>query len=219
MCRTTETPPTFPFYDRLLARFYDPIMARMEERVLAPRRTQLLGNLQGRVLEVGAGTGANFSHYSMGADVLALEPVGPMLHRAEMRLRQCPPAARIQCWQAGIGDHFPVPQGGYDAIVFTLVLCTIPDVQSALLRAQQVLRPGGQALILEHIISDRPRKQFWQKAVNPCWKRMAGGCHLTRSTDFLLRQHGFQASEETYFTKGLRFYQAKGYFSKSEPTS
>ncbi len=119
------------WYDRLIARFYDPFTNYFERGFMGRRRRELLAGLQGSILEVGAGTGANFDHYPPGASVLAIEPSAAMLQRAaEKRAALTAKHADIRLLHAGIGDPEVsryVPESGFDAIVLTLVLCTIPD--------------------------------------------------------------------------------------------
>lgn len=213
MCSSNQAPQRTNWYAPIFARVYDPFMEKLEERILLPRRKALLAPLTGNILEVGAGTGINLPLYSPQARVLAIEPSVPMLRQAQERLRNTRVQADIRLLHAGIGDDFPLPEGGFDAIVCTLVLCTIPEPDAAVQRIKTMLAPQGQLAVLEHISARRTRNRFLQKLINPCWKQVAEGCHLTRHTDKRLRQHGFLPEGETYFTKGLRFYQANGTFA------
>mgnify|MGYP006300184947 FL=1 len=200
------------WYLRLLARFYDPIMRPFERRFAGPRRRELLHGLQGRVLEVGAGTGANFDHYPPGVSVLAIEPSAAMLRRAAEKREALPAGhADIRLLHAGIGDPEVaayVPEKGFDAIVLTLVLCTIPDPRAAIATLHAWLCPGGRLYVLEHIINESQPGRALQQCADPVWTQMAAGCHLTRPTDELLKQGGFRPEWETYYQRGLRFYQA-----------
>ena len=199
------------WYRRLVARFYDRFLADLEERVLVYKRTELLGDLQGQVLEIGAGTGANFPHYPAGAKVLAIEPSAGMLAYAQKKLQHHQIAAHIELLQAGVGDTVVadrLPPDSLDAIVATLVLCTIPDPEAALRHFHRWLKPEGRLYILEHIRSAVPSTQLIQDLANPLWKHLADGCHLNRATDQTLRALGFIPVWERYFTKGLPFYQA-----------
>lgn len=204
------------WYSRLVALAYDPFMRRFEERILQRYRKQLLGNLQGKILEVGAGTGVNFSLYPAEAEVWAIEPSPAMLQRAKKKLEAHPPQACIHLHLAGVED--PVleeltTEGGFDAIVFTLVLCTIPDPEKAISNARRWLKPDGEFVLLEHIGSAEPASRRWQNILNPFWTRFVDGCNLNRDTDQLLRNHGFIPDWEYYFVKGLPFYVARGRFA------
>jgi ubiquinone/menaquinone biosynthesis C-methylase UbiE len=199
------------WYSAVFARIYDPFMQQMEERVLQKRRKALLENLHGDILEVGAGTGANFVHYQADAKVIAIEPSALMLNQGEKKLRENQYPATFQLIQAGIGDQAveeAIPEGGLDAVVFTLVLCTIPDAKSALKQCVQWLKPGGKLVMLEHIASSDPWGYRVQTVINPVWKHLAEGCNLNRHTDQLVQSLGLQAESEEYFTKALPFYEA-----------
>ena len=200
------------WYDRLIAWLYDPITKYFERGFMGRRRRELLAGLQGNILEVGAGTGANFDHYPPGARVLAIEPSAAMLQRAaEKRAALAAEHADIRLLHAGIGDPEVagyVPKDGFDAIVLTLVLCTIPDPKAAIATLQGWLRPSGRLYVLEHIIHESQPGRTLQQFADPVWTELAAGCHLTRPTDELLKQGGFRAEWEAYHQRGLRFYQA-----------
>lgn len=194
-------------YRRLLATLYDPFMTYFEAAFLRAERADLLRDLRGRVLEIGAGTGANFPHYPAEAQVWAVEPSGPMLTRARRRI---PSGQSIKLIQAGIEDiELDFPPGHFDAIVCTLVLCTVPDPAGALARCRQWLRPGGELRVLEHIRSPHSRRARWQDRLTPAWRCLADGCHLNRPTDQWLRTAGFQAEAETYTLRGVTWYRAR----------
>ncbi|MCB9266905.1 MAG: class I SAM-dependent methyltransferase [Lewinellaceae bacterium] len=208
---STSRPHTDTLYSRLLARFYDPIMSGAEKSFLEEKRRQLLGRARGKVLEVGAGTGANFHLYNARAEVLAIEPSGAMLKYARKRLEKEGVTARIQLLKAGIGDdevRAVAPEAGFDYIVCTLVLCTVPGPGEALDLFRQLLKPGGQLLIVEHIQDNRQPQRWLQRAVTPAWKHLSEGCHLDRPTDELLKAQGFRAVEEAYFYRWVPFYWA-----------
>ncbi len=199
------------FYNKLFARIYDPFMASAERRTLGAWRKRLIGPLRGEILEVGAGTGVNFQYYGPDAKVLAIDPSAEMLAFAKRREAAASAKGRIELLQAGIGsaglDKRMRPHS-LDAIVATLVLCTVPDPQAAFERFQRWLKPEGKLVLLEHIHARTPLRRGLEKAVNPVWKILAEGCHLTRDTDRLLREAGFAAEEEAYFHLGVRWYAA-----------
>ena len=198
-------------YSKLFAAIYDPFMRKFEERILLKRRRTLLSGLQGNILEVGAGTGINFPLYAPGTNVLAIEPAADMLKKAAEKLARGNYPAHITLLQAGIGDTVlaeEVPAGGFEAIVFTLVLCTIPDPEAALRDCLSMLKTGGKLVILEHIASQGKWGYRVQRAINPVWTHLAEGCNLHRHTDRLLHSMDVQVVSEEYFTKVLPFYQA-----------
>ncbi len=199
------------WYRRLIARFYDRFLADLESRVLTYKRSELVGGLQGKILEIGAGTGANFPHYPAGTSVLAIEPSAAMLAYAKKKLQEHHISANIELLQAGVGDTTVaerLPPGSLDAIVCTLVLCTVPNPEAAIRNFHSWLKPDGRLYVLEHIQAADQPTQFIHNLANPLWKHLADGCHLNRTTDQALRAQGFEPIWEKYFTKGLPFYQA-----------
>jgi SAM-dependent methyltransferase len=199
------------WYSRVFARIYDPFMGKMEERVLQKRRRALLEDLEGDILEVGAGTGANFEWYPPSAKVIAIEPAGYMLRQAEEKVARGSLAAQFVLLEAGIGDDSvtaAIPPGGLDAVVFTLVLCTIPDPEAALRQCISWLKPGGKVILLEHIASKDKWGYLLQQTIDPVWNHLAEGCHLDRHTDILIQNMGLHKISEEHFTKALPFYKA-----------
>lgn len=198
-------------YARFFARIYNPVMKGMEKSVLGPRRKLLLEELEGEILEIGAGTGINFQYYNSNAQVLACEPSASMLKRAETQLEELG-KTNIKLIHAGLGDDVLVdylPEGGYDYIVCTLVLCTVPDLDAALKELHSWLKPTGQLIVLEHIRAKGALGKALQWTVGPLWCQLAEGCHLSRQTDQKLGEHNFEVIEEDYFSKSIPFYQAR----------
>ncbi len=199
-------------YNKLFARIYDPFMAAAERKKLGSWRRRLISPLQGQVLEVGAGTGVNFPFYRPGVEVLAVDPSKEMLAFAKKKKAALLSKVSIELLPYGIGDpklDEHIKPASLDAVVATLVLCTIPDPQEAFKRFHTWLKPSGKLLILEHIHAQNPLRRGLEKAINPLWKVLAEGCHLTRDTDLFLREAGFEAVSESYFHLGVRWYAAE----------
>lgn len=200
------------FYSKLFARFYDPFMEAMEQRVLSRFRKRLLDPLSGHVLEVGSGTGVNFKLYPEGCHIIASEPSEHMLQYASERLRTEPVKAEVELVLAGVGDRLleeHIPSEGLDAIVCTLVLCTIPDPEAAMAGFAKWLKPGGRLIVLEHVHGSSRARRVTHDLLNPIWKRFAEGCHLNRDTAEMLLGHGFTPIWEERFTKVVPFYIAE----------
>ncbi len=178
---------------RLFAAVYDRMIAASEEACVAEWRRELLAGLDGAVLELGAGTGLNLARYPSTVDRLVLvEPDRHMRAKLEAKLAEVAPRFPVEVVDVG-AEHLPFDDGAFDAVVSTLVLCTVPDPAAALAEARRVLRPGGRLLFLEHVVAaDRSKRHAWQRRLEPLWKRVAGGCHLTRDTVAAIEGAGFE---------------------------
>jgi ubiquinone/menaquinone biosynthesis C-methylase UbiE len=199
-------------YKRLFGAVYDRFMHSTEKKYLGARRSRLLSGLSGKVLEVGVGTGTNFEHYGDDIDLTGIEPSRYMLSRAEKKRAVLLFPNRITLLETGCG--YPemkelVPENSLDAVVCTLVLCTVPDPRMALVNFLKWLKPGGKLVILEHIRSHHPTRGKLQDLLNPVWRKVADGCYLNRATDRLLAGSGFQKVREEYFRIGIPFYEAE----------
>ncbi len=200
------TNPLTALLDRGFAAAYDRLS---EDDDQAARRAAVLREARGRVVELGAGTGLNLRHYGPGvSELLLVEPSPPMAARLRGHLdraargealpgtRSAPTpetaalAARARIVDA-TADALPLPDGSVDAVVATLVLCTVPDVGAALREARRVLVPGGRLLFLEHVRAPSPRLARWQDRVQPVWGVVGRGCHCNRDTAALLEASPF----------------------------
>lgn len=182
---------------RLIAALYDPFMRRTEAACLQGWRAELLEQATGRVLEIGAGTGANLPHYPPAVTRLDLtEPDPHMLGKLHRRLAEASDG-RAHAGSAASGA-LPFPDASFDTVVTTLVLCSVPDVPAALAEVRRVMRPGGHLLFLEHVAAEEwPSRLAWQRRIEPLWKRVSGNCHLTRRTGDAIRGAGFVVTRET----------------------
>jgi len=176
---------------RLIAAIYDRLTEASEKACLQQWRAELLGDLTGHVLEVGAGTGRNVPFYPPGLARLVLtEPDQYMRRKLSEKIRTQAPD-RAELLDASLED-LPFAAESFDAVVGTLVLCSVPHPDKALREIHRVLKPGGRFVFLEHVAAeDRPRRLKWQHRVEPFWKRISGGCHLTRRTADAIVAAGF----------------------------
>ena len=164
---------------RVSAALYDPLMAGTEKAGLADWRRRLLEHARGRVLEIGAGTGANLPYYGEAVEELVLvEPEEPMARRLERKLR-VNTSARIVHAPA---EALPFEDESFDAVVSTLVLCTVSDQPRALAEIRRVLKPRGRLLFLEHVRSGDARLAQWQDRLNGLNRRLGNGCNCNRDT-------------------------------------
>ena len=199
-------------YKRIFGALYDRFMNSIEQTHLGSRRARLLSDLSGRILEVGVGTGTNFEHYNGDIELIGIEPSPYMMPRAKKKKEVLMFPNKITLLNIGCG--YPemeklIEPDSLDAVVCTLVLCTIPDPARALKNFMRWLKPGGKLLILEHIRSHNPSNGRLQDMLNPVWKKVADGCHLNRPTDRLLAGSGFQLVREERFKIGIPFYEAE----------
>lgn len=174
----------------VFARLY-PAMARaMDRGGLAVHRATLLSGLTGRVIEAGAGDGRNFRHYPATVTrVLAVEPEPRLRKLAQDAAAGAPvPVTVID----GRAEHLPAEDGGADAVVVSLVLCSIPDPATALREFHRVLAPAGTLRFLEHVQADTPGLTRAQRLLDTTiWPHLAGGCHLGRDTATTIERSGF----------------------------
>lgn len=176
---------------RWFASMYDRMTGPGEARLLSKIRPRIMGEARGKVLEVGAGTGASFQYYTAEADVVATEPDRYMLERARRRLKNLG-NSRIELRQAS-AEELPFDDDSFDHVVASLMLCTVRDLPRALAEVRRVLKPGGTLRFMEHVRNDESR--FWgtlQDAIAPAWRWFAAGCNPNRRTQQAIEDAGFQ---------------------------
>lgn len=173
----------------------------MRQQNLIPYRQRVTTAAEGRILEVGVGSGLNLPFYSdKAAHVIVLDPSPRLLGRARNEaVRAKRPVELLE----GSAEAIPLQDRTVDTVVTTWTLCTIPAVLGALGEMRRVLRPGGQLLFVEHGLAPEASVQRWQDRLTPVWKRIGGGCHLNRSIAGLIEAAGFHIDRlETGYMKG-----------------
>lgn len=172
----------------------------MRNKQLVPYRERVIGAAEGRVLEIGAGTGRNLPFYRPNAkQILALEP-SPKL--VDMARDMIPPGAPVSFLEAS-AESIPLDDATVDTVVTTWTLCTIPHAINALGEMRRVLRPSGKLLFIEHGLAPDARVCWWQHRLDPAWKSISGGCHLNRPIRALIEQAGFRIDRlETGYIPG-----------------
>jgi SAM-dependent methyltransferase len=179
------------------ARAYVRLAEVADERGAREHRRRLVAGLSGTVLEVGAGHGASFALYPRTVGrVVALEPESTLRAHAVRAAQTAPVSVSVV---AGTAEQPPVAAGTLDAIVFSLVLCSVPDQRTALGASFSALRPGGVLAVYEHVRSQRRVLGLLEDAVAPAWARLAAGCHPNRDTVAAVRQAGFDVEQVERF--------------------
>ena len=166
-------------------------------------RQGLVPLARGRVLEVGVGSGLNLPLYAKGvSEVIGVDPSGPLLALARRRASEAVVPVDLR---QGSATDLPLDSESIDTLVMTWTLCSIPEPLAALREIRRVLKPGGTMLFIEHGLSPDPGVARWQYRLTPLWRRFAGGCHLDRKIDDLVRVAGFDLAQlKTEYSPGPR---------------
>lgn len=188
------------FYDRVIL---PPLLGlAMGAKPITYQRKKVVPRAQGRVLEIGAGAGHNFPFYdpSKVTHLWALEPSPEMRARAEGRASAA--AFPVEFLDLP-GEQIPLDDESADTILITFTMCTIPDVASALCGMRRVLKPGGHMIFCEHGRAPDANVEKWQHRIEPVWKKISGGCHLSRPIPSLVTGAGFRIEDmETMYLPG-----------------
>lgn len=163
----------------------------METTWLTSARRELLADVAGAVVEIGAGTGKNLAHYPATVSHLTLtEPTAAMrdLLRPVMAAAECPfPVDLVDA----TADRIPLPDASVDAVVSTLVFCSVPDLARVTQELHRVLRPGGTVRFIEHVAATGAIEARAQRLIDPLWTWIEGSCHLDHDSVGALRAAGF----------------------------
>ena len=173
----------------------------MRRRDLAAYRSRVVPAADGRVLEIGIGSGLNLPFYSRNVEhLIGLDPSPKLLSMVRRNLRPDTPSIELI---EGSAEAIPLENNSVDTVVTTWTLCSIPDARRALREMHRVLRPTGRLLFIEHGRAPEPNVRWWQDRLTPAWKRIGGGCHLNRAIQNLIEDAGFQFDRfETGYMRG-----------------
>ena len=175
------------YHDRILPLCIDKGCAA---RPVSRQRAKVVPHAEGRILEVGMGSGLNIPFYD--ADrvdlVWGLEPSQGMRRKARARVESAPFELR---WLGLAAEQIPLQDDSADTVVLTYTLCTIDGWKTALREMRRVLKPGGKLLFSEHGRAPDASVRRWQDRIDPYWSRIVGGCHLNRDIPRLLKDGGF----------------------------
>jgi len=186
------------YQDQILPRAVDVLLGGKE---FAKLRARVAADLDGEVLEVGFGSGRNVPHYPPTLKrVRAVDPATVGRKLAAKRVAASP----VPIEYIGLdGQELPLEDASVDHVLTTWTLCTIPEVERALAEMRRVLRTGGSLHFLEHGRSPDAKVVRWQDRLTPIQKRVAGGCHLNRPIDGLVRDAGLEVKHlENFYMRG-----------------
>jgi ubiquinone/menaquinone biosynthesis C-methylase UbiE len=161
----------------------------MEQLGVREHRRELLAGISGRVIEIGAGTGANFPHYPEGVrEIVAVEPEPYLRARAATAAASATAPVRVV---DAVADQLPFEDASFDVAVSSLVLCSVADQPAALAELHRVLRPGGELHFYEHVRAQDRRLATAQRVLDVVWPHLGGGCHASRDTLQAITDAGF----------------------------
>ena len=200
---TTFALPAHPVRGRLNAAFFR-LVDGYVHHLLGDRKAALLAGLPGTVVEIGPGTGTNLRYYRPGTRLVAVEP-NPHMHPA---LRTAAARRGIDLEIRAVGaEATGLPAASVDAVVSTLVLCTVPDPAAAVAEVRRILRPGGRFVVIEHVAApDGTALGRAQRVLRPAWRWAFEGCDLRRDTGGLLRAAGFAEVDLERYRLGSLFW-------------
>jgi ubiquinone/menaquinone biosynthesis C-methylase UbiE len=191
------------FYDRhIMPRL---IACACASAAIAKQRAKIVPLAEGRVLELGIGGGLNLAFYdpSKVSTVMGVDPSAELRVRAEAAPRPNGLSVKVA---EGTAEVLPFDAGAFDTVVCTFTLCSVHTPAAALAEARRVLKPGGRLLFCEHGLAPDADVARWQRRIEPIWKPIAGGCHLTRPIGAAITGAGFkvQRVETMYLPKAPR---------------
>jgi ubiquinone/menaquinone biosynthesis C-methylase UbiE len=191
---------------RIRAHLYDLFMLPANRFGLLKWRKWATAIHDGKILEIGIGTGLNIEHYKPGDNVYAVEPDLQMLKRAAVRREKLKAKTHLIRARA---EFLPFPDAAFDAALGTLVLCTVNDLNLSLRELYRVLKPEGTIRLFEHVRMEKGPGAPLQDFLTPAWKRIAGGCHMNRNTLAAVENAGFKITRVRSMMGGI-FVAADG---------
>ncbi len=182
------------------------------------QREKVVPRAKGVVLEVGFGSGHNLPFYNADnvSRIFALEPSAGMRKRAAGNVAACDIPLEFLDLP---GEEIPLEDKAVDTVLITYTMCTIPDVMKALAGMRRVLKPGGEMIFCEHGLAPDAKVQKWQRRIEPFWKPIGGGCHLTRSIPHIINSAGFEITElDQMYLPSTPHWAGYNYWGTAKPS-
>lgn len=173
-------------------------------KLVREQREKVVPLARGRVLEIGIGTGLNLPHYDKAkvGKIVGLDPALEMHRLAKKRMAKAGLAVELVGLSA---ERIPFEDAGFDTVLMTYTLCSIPDPVAALKEMRRMLKPGAKLVFCEHGAAPDPAVRRWQDRLTPLWSKIGGGCHLNRDIPGLLVQAGLRCDDlQTAYLPGPR---------------
>ena len=192
----------------LYDRFVLPVMLKCacSSPGIMKQRAKIVPLASGRVLELGIGMGLNLALYD-AAKVESVTGVDPAAELRAIALAAPRDPGLSVIVEDGAAEALPFENASFDCVVCTFTLCSVQTPAAALSEARRVLKPGGRFLYCEHGLAPDAGVAKWQRRIEPVWKRIAGGCHLTRPITTAIAAAGFSITRQDsmYIPKAPRF--------------
>jgi SAM-dependent methyltransferase len=204
-------------YDRYVVPWL--INCACSAKPIARQRAKVAPGAEGRVLELGMGGGLNLPFYDPRkvTGLAAVEPSEALRRKAQAAADEAGVSVEIA---AGRAEALPYASGSFDTVVCTFTLCSVQDPAAALAEARRVLKPGGRFLFCEHGLAPDADVIKWQRRIEPVWKRIAGGCHLTRPVTPAIEAAGFRLlNKETMYLPGTPRWAGWNEWGAATPAS
>ncbi len=167
-------------------------LAAAEEPKIREFRERTAGHAQGRVLEIGGGTGLNLPFYDKDVQLTVAEPNPHMVRRLKRKAEDIGVNVTIV---SDVGERLPFRDGEFDSVVSTLVLCSVGNVKHVIEEARRVLKPGGTFFFFEHVVAETKWRRRFQDWFHAPWKYLGDGCNLNRDLAAVIRRSGFESVE------------------------
>ena len=186
---------------------FDMVMAPLESSRFRRVRGDVVGRANGDVLEVGAGTGATLPFYRWDSvaslTMVDLDLDTDRIGRRVRRLGLNGETPEIVLVDKTSVEKLPFADESFDSVVFTLLFCSVDDPDAGAREIRRVLKPGGAAFFVEHVLSDNPALQTPMRRVTPAWRRMSGNCRLDRTTIDTFTRSGLTVTERPRLFAGV----------------